>query len=471
MFNLGDFSMKKTLVALASMAALGAFAQSSVTMYGIVEATVDIAYKDKTDATATASTLNAAGAVTGQTITRTNTTIKPTFRVQDGNSQGVGTSRIGWRGTEDLGGGLKANFQLEMGLRVDDGCVTTGAGNVCSSGDSGGNLFGRNAWVGASGGFGEVRIGRQVMGSFSTQANGWAAGSSSGLYEVGGVAPAMAGVRYSDAIRYLSPNFSGLDFNVALRANESKASNAGSVTTTLPVTPFVTTSSGDTKAKIAYDLAVNYANGPLYLGFGYYSAPPAATAGATAPAANLTTATSGDGKNKGYTLSAAYDLGVVKPFLNITRVKGESVSATANANSTTNVLAVTATGSQTKHNAWTLGVRAPMGAATLIAAYGSGKLTTEAATLNATTTAGVLGLNGLTDTDTIEKRKAFNIGMQYPLSKRTMIEANYGQIKFTTTADASAANFNGAAFVSATDTLTSTVRKVSAINVGLRHTF
>lgn len=116
--------MKKTLIALAVLAASGAaMAQSSVSIYGIVDAAI---HKDKNkDATMT-----------------------------DG---GVDSSRIGFKGTEDLGGGLKANFVLEQGLNIDSGA----AGQIK---DSNGNdvsaAFSRETSVGFSGGFGAVKLGR-----------------------------------------------------------------------------------------------------------------------------------------------------------------------------------------------------------------------------------------------------------------------------------------------------------------------
>ncbi len=430
--------MKKTLVALASMAALGAFAQSSVTMYGVVEATVDVGYKSSVDTRVDA--VNAAGLVTTG-LTTSNATTKAGFRVNDGNDQGVGTSRIGWRGTEDLGGGLKANFQLEMGLRVDDGCLTTGAGNVCSSGNSGGNVFGRNAWVGAAGGFGEVRLGRQVLGSFSTQANGWSAGSSNGLYDAGSTtAPPMGGVRFSNAIRYITPNMGGLTGSVMVAAPE----NTTTTNNGLAAATNVVTSS---KPKTGFDLALDFANGPLYVGFGYNSRGAVASTATTGP---TPVALSGEGDIKAYTLSAAYDLGVVKPFFNYTRQKTDGSTTTAPS---------TATANSRTEKAYHLGLRAPLGAMTLIAGLGNNKI--SAATANAT--AGVLtaatGLDG--------KVRAFQIGMQYPLSKRTLIEANYGQNKTTT--DALAATIVAGAF--AGGAITNTVTKVSAINIGLRHSF
>lgn len=60
-------------------------------------------------------------------------------------------SRLGFRGTEALGNGLSASFQLESGFNADDG--TLGYGN---------RLFGRQSWVGLNGGFGSIRFGRQT---------------------------------------------------------------------------------------------------------------------------------------------------------------------------------------------------------------------------------------------------------------------------------------------------------------------
>ncbi len=433
--------MKKTLVALASMAALGAFAQSSVTMYGVVEATVDVGYKSSVDTRVDA--VNAAGLVTTG-LTTSNATTKAGFRVNDGNDQGVGTSRIGWRGTEDLGGGLKANFQLEMGLRVDDGCLTTGAGNVCSSGNSGGNVFGRNAWVGAAGGFGEVRLGRQVLGSFSTQANGWSAGSSNGLYDAGSTtAPAMGGVRFSNAIRYITPNMGGLTGSVMLAAPESTVTSNNGVAAPGNVT-------ASAKPKVGFDLALDFANGPLYAGFGYNSR---GSDNVNVTGASTTISTPTTAPNiKAYTFSAAYDLGVVKPFFNYTRQKTDSGSVNASTNS--------ATFREDTAKAFFLGLRAPLGAATLIAGFGNNKVDG----LGATGAAGVITKADVSET----KTRAYQIGMQYPLSKRTLIEANYGQNKVTgisATANATAAG------VATGGSVTYTTTKISAINIGLRHSF
>lgn len=115
-------TMKKSILALAVMTTLAAtsgaaFAQSSVTVYGIVD--VGAAYKNA-----------GAGTVTS---------------LDSGLNS---TSRFGLKGTEDLGGGLKANFNLEAGIKAD-----TGANDAA--------LFARGAWVGlSSADFGSVNLGR-----------------------------------------------------------------------------------------------------------------------------------------------------------------------------------------------------------------------------------------------------------------------------------------------------------------------
>ncbi len=456
--------MKKSLVALAALAATGAFAQSAVTMYGVAEATVDLGYKST--ASQTVNTFNGAGVFAPGPIFSTTATTKDAFRVQDGNSQGVGTSRIGWRGTEDLGGGLKANFQLEMGLRIDDGDVAGGGTAGGGSGGSGGALFGRNAWVGASGGFGEVRLGRQVLGSFGVQANSWADGSSNGLYAPGAaVSPAMGGVRFINAIKYISPNLGGFTGQIALRAPEGNAE-----TSTASATPATT----KTNNKMGLDLSGEYANGPIYVGVGFNKTKndrvtnsalgavgnvvTASGAGtATLPALPAGLAFAGVSSVTGFTLGASYNFGVVQPFLNLSRQKSDIN------NSASNSVSFATSNGTVKHNATTFGLKAPFGPVTLITSYGMGKINAD--------TSDVIGpVGGRIATDSaVVKLKALNIGAQYALSKRTMLEANYGQL---TTKH----QYNGTDFAPVTGVNLGGVQvnynaKVSALNVGVRHSF
>ena len=459
--------MKKSLIALAALSAASAFAQSSVTLYGIVEATSDIGYSRKQDSSATARTFNPAGVLTGTTVTPTTSEQKNNLRIQDGSSQGTGSSRVGFRGTEDLGAGLKANFVLEMGLRIDDGCTTL-AGVVgafgtapnasnsvrCNNGgnseDSGGATFGRNAWGGVSGEFGEVRLGRQVTGSFGVQGNSFAAGTSNGLYDSAVlVSPAISGVRFSNAIRYLSPSFAGLKGSVMVAAPETAANTASTG---------ATTNSASRRAGV--DLALEYANGPVYIGFGTNKRDTGnVTSVATPVLGGASTVFVSPGVITAYTLGGSYDLGVVKPFLNYTRettaINGSTIAPATFATASNN--------SNVVHKAFSIGLRAPFGPVTAIAGYGRGTIDTNGATV------GTTGLGVVTNGSTVaqEKRDAFQLGAQYALSKRTLVEANYGNYKVRT----NTAGTSSSALVGSTVTTTRANERINALNVGLKHSF
>ncbi len=115
--------MKKSLIALAAVAASGAaFAQSSVTVYGVVDTSIAV--------------------------------VKGQDTVSGMLNSGAATSRLGFRGVEDLGNGLKANFVLEGQVDPDDGTA-------------GGFNFRRQSTVGLAGSFGEVRLGRALTASYN----------------------------------------------------------------------------------------------------------------------------------------------------------------------------------------------------------------------------------------------------------------------------------------------------------------
>ena len=135
--------MKRTMIAMAVMVAAGtAFAQSSVTLFGVVDATIKIGRGTLSDKT------------------------------QMGNS-GNSSSRLGFRGIEDLGGGMSASFWLEADLSNDDGRgVATNTNNQASGGAiagiSGGQglTFDRRSTVSVAGGWGELRLGRDYTPQF-----------------------------------------------------------------------------------------------------------------------------------------------------------------------------------------------------------------------------------------------------------------------------------------------------------------
>ena len=151
--------MKKSLLALAVLAASGAaFAQSSVTLYGRVDLGIS-----KT---------------TGGTVA-----------MADGSAVGGGASRIGLRGTEDLGGGLKAGFLVETGVSADANTAVTQFGN-------------RNSYIDLTGSFGGIRLGRQLnpalffAGTYSAFGTDYGQASSSNIL-------AIEGARYNNSIAYM----------------------------------------------------------------------------------------------------------------------------------------------------------------------------------------------------------------------------------------------------------------------------
>lgn len=165
--------MKKSLIALAVMAASGAaMAQSSVTVYGIADVVV---HKDK-----------------GQSTTMT--------------SGGVSASRIGFKGTEDLGGGLKAHFVLEQGFDL-----VTGDQSV------GNKIFSREASVGLSGAFGAFKLGRMATAFDTNEGAGFAA-----FYSVLNPANEWVGYtsgRHDNGIYYTTPEFGGFSADVSFNLN------------------------------------------------------------------------------------------------------------------------------------------------------------------------------------------------------------------------------------------------------------
>ena len=173
-------STTSVLVAIAVSLATGgiAHAQSAVTLYGVVDAGLQY----------TSRNANASGSNAGSAIGMTDS--------------GIGPSEFGIKGTEDLGGGMKANFDLESGISVANGGLNNGNGN----------FFGRQAWVGLSGNFGEVRLGEQFspffMSLFDSDPRGFSEFGSS-LTIFGDNALFTGGVS-TNAIIYTSPELSGL---------------------------------------------------------------------------------------------------------------------------------------------------------------------------------------------------------------------------------------------------------------------
>lgn len=229
--------MNRNLMALAVLSLAGgvASAQSSVTLYGVADAAIE--------------------RVKGETSK---------LRMASGQQQG---SRWGVRGSEDLGGGLKAVFQFESGLNLTTGAL-----------GQGGLGFGRQAYVGLAGGFGAVRAGRQYSPMDDIAG---IAGTKS--YDVLSVVPVIGNGDYNrvnNAINYLSPSIGNTTFQLqySFGAPSDQSPDFGRLISANAL----------------------HTNGPLTLGIGFIKVTDADSA---AP---------GDQGKDAVLLAAAYDFGPVK---------------------------------------------------------------------------------------------------------------------------------------------------------------
>ena len=283
--------MKKSLIALAVLAASGAaMAQSSVTLFGIVDAGV--------------GRVSAGGtSVTGVT------------------NSGLASSRLGFRGEEDLGGGLKAGFWLEGGMSNDTG---TGEGGGAAGP---GFEFKRRSTISLMGGFGEVRLGReQVAGYVKTSSYdvfgqvgmGQFLGWSSKLYGAD-----VGGVRADNMLSYYTPNFGGFTAGVSYGFGEDTASSK----TNRYVGGYVAFDNGP----ISVALAMDKNNGNL----------------PTTPAVN--------GDRTQVSLGGSYDFGMLKASALVQQVEFEPTVGTG----------------KVKVDNWALGLSAPVGPGTVKAQYAS----------------------------------------------------------------------------------------------------
>jgi predicted porin len=155
----------------------------------------------------------------------------------NGSGEGNSTSRIGLKGTTDVGSGLKANFKLE----------TNG---ITSSGDIPSPFFARQAWVGVSGGFGELRIGRQDSVAFQTMIAYDFNGASNGISSLGyaAVGPWLPG-RQSRSLQYISPSLGGATVQLGFvpEGNEVGAKNTFSAGATYAAGPLSVSATFESK--------------------------------------------------------------------------------------------------------------------------------------------------------------------------------------------------------------------------------
>jgi predicted porin len=235
----------KTLIASAALLAFSGAASAQMSLYGLA----DVCY--------------------GKSLYSDLFNVKADVHSggDNGSSECNSTTRVGLKGSTDVGSGVKMNFRFETG-----GITSRGEVTVDEIAGTEGPFFNRQAWLGMSGSFGEVRVGRQdavpfqVMGDFDF--NGQSNGVSAGAYSNVG---AWAKGRQSRSIQYIAPTMGGLTAHFGLRVKGN--SQDGN--------------------KDVFSAAVKYAAGPVLLG------------------AALQTKDDSSGKDF-YSVAGSYDFGVAK---------------------------------------------------------------------------------------------------------------------------------------------------------------
>ncbi|MFZ3037089.1 MAG: porin [Rugosibacter sp.] len=401
--------MQKKLIALVIAGLSGAaLAQSNVTIYGVADATFDI--------------INVSG---GSAALSGNT---PNFTRVSTNG-----SRIGFKGTENLGNGLTALFQFESNANFDS------AGALGTS---------RDSFVGLSGAFGKVILGnlstptRVLPAVLDVNAGGDGIGTNQAVLGKLGGALANAGTgvpafgagrsatsaslfdtRFSSSIAYISPSFSGLQATVAYVANENKTDAAGAGLNTS-----------------AYDLGLNYNNGPILVGLTYAEVREKNDVAAGAPygsggATGLKTYLGSDQKLKEFRLGGKYDFGVASL---------RALYAQTKADGSLN---------DVKQTVWGIG-----GTYNVTA---NGKLTAQYYHAG--------DLDKSTGADDNTGAKFYTLGYEHSLSKRTLLKANYAYLKND---DKTSTNgYGGYDFGKNSSGFAGDEIKVSGLQVGLRHSF
>ena len=394
--------MKKTLIALAALAATGAaFAQSSVTISGLF----DVGYG------AVNAPANALGVQTGD-ISRV---------AQNGSA----TTSINIAGTEDLGGGMRANFRYEINPDLVNGAgFTGGAGTTAGSGAvQYGNGGVHQSFLGVQGGFGNVRLGRINTGTLAAWGTGSVFGTAlgsgfgaSGIFarsvpSSGSTYFNTAPTRFNNSVDYTSPTINGFTARLQYVPQVNKAAGFGSENAcTAAACAAETTAAAGANRAGATDISLAYNKGPLNAMVAQQSVKiGSGDVNALVAPNHQSTASS----NYEITIAAAnYQIGAARVFASTWT---EKMGTTFNASS------------------YSLGANYVMGAYTFAASMA----------------------NNNDKTATNADRKIVGLGVDYALSKRSALYARY---------ESRDANKNLAA-----DTAAAGVTKTT--HVGVRHTF
>lgn len=301
--------MKKSLIAIAALAAAGAAAaQSSVTMYGQVNTGYEYS---KTDITTSG--------------------VKTTTKTTGFQNDRVNTSRLGFKGEEALGNGLSATFALEMGFNSADGNFAE-------------NAFNRKATVGLKGAFGEVRIGKDSTPMNEFDGSFKAIDRTASLAQIDVNKDAAFTARPTGL--FYNGTFSGVSVSAAIGNNSERTETGGG-----------TTKKDDSAV---YGLGLGYNGGAWAVGaaFQHETAKGFSPARGTPPAVTPAVPEYNN-KVTNYGVGASYDFTVAKLY---GQYKGGQYKNKANT-----------VADKYSYDQFAVGVSAPFGATTLSAEYAYNK--------------------------------------------------------------------------------------------------
>ncbi|NYT62287.1 porin [Alcaligenaceae bacterium] len=364
--------MKKTLLAAALTIGFAGVAQAetSVTLYGILDG--GIGYNRITGTTNRGNVPETAGQnLDGKIFGMIN-------GVQSGN-------RWGLKGSEDLGGGLRAVFQLESGFDL-------GRGTQAQSNDKNDRLFGRQATLGlASDSWGQFDLGRQtnITSKYLASIDPFAAGFDQA--NIGAAFTAANTARYDNMVMYQSPGFSGFQLGVGYSFNADGGQFADRDIVD-PVTGAVVGNTKDLNKK-AITSGLRYANGPINTALTYEQVK-----------SGFTGSTNGDNVTiKSWNLAGSYDFEVVKLALAFGQTRNGLFQSQYNL-ATTPYFGMEGL----KVNSYLVGLTAPIGAGKVLASW-----TMADPRSNPDNTPG----------QSYEKQQTYSLGYTYDLSKRTNVYA------------------------------------------------
>jgi predicted porin len=418
----GDRSRYAWVGMLALGSAGAAWAQSSVTLFGVVDASVSH-YASKSE------DRNAATAASPFYLNQGSRTVSRTAL----SNSAYNNSRLGFRGTEDLGGGLAAGFWLESPITNDDGA--TGLAN-----------FTRRSTVSLLGALGEIRLGRDfaptfwndtVYDPFGAVGVGANLISSASLFNPTGGAGTFGGnanyLRVGNSIGYFLPaGLSGFygQFMYALHENDSYAPGTATPPGVNPLTGQLNSGAvARSRAGRYVGGRLGYANGPFDIALAY---------GSSTAADDYFAGTTDDVETAN--LGASYDLGFVKLFGELSRVSRTRDYAVSPP------IALP----DTDLKGYLIGGTVPVGPGLIRAAYSRVKYDLNAASLAAVPD---------------PRASKLSLGYVHNLSKRTALYATVARVS---NRNGAALTVGGPAFI---NTSVFAPKTSSGYDFGIRHAF